>query len=152
MSSPLAADAVAVRSRVDRLLAKPLTADAAVQVALLNNRGLQAQYNELGVSEAEYVEASLPPSPTVSIERVSGYEPGRRLAYDLVWGLPVRDYHAEVTLQPTAGGTEIAWHSTFRAKIPGTGWLWRLGLRRFIADVADRLARHAAGSVAERTA
>ena len=37
-------------------------AEAAVQIALLNNRGLQAAYNELGISEAEMVEASLPPS------------------------------------------------------------------------------------------
>ena len=65
------ADAAAVRARVDRLLAKPLTADAAVQIALVNNRGLQADYNALGISEAAYVTASLPPSPTVMIERVS---------------------------------------------------------------------------------
>ena len=81
------ADAAAVQSRVARLLAKPLTADAAVQIALLNNRGLQAEYNALGVSEAEYVEASLPPSPTVSIERVTyqgELDIERRLIADLL--------------------------------------------------------------------
>ena len=51
-------------ARVKQLLAKPLTAASAVQIALLNNRGLQAAYNELGISEAQMVEASLPPAPT----------------------------------------------------------------------------------------
>ena len=81
------ADAAAVKSRVARLLAKSLTADAAVQIALVNNRGLQAEYNALGISEAEYVEASLPPSPSVSFERVTYHgdlDIERRLIGDLL--------------------------------------------------------------------
>src|SRR5450631_2536860 len=53
--------AAAARAKVGELLRRPLTARAAVQVALLNNRGLQAAYNELGIAEAAMVEASLPP-------------------------------------------------------------------------------------------
>ena len=34
-----------------------------MQIALLKNRGLQAAFNDLGVSEADYVQASLPPEP-----------------------------------------------------------------------------------------
>lgn len=49
-----------------------ISADAAVQVALLNNRDLQAAYNDLGLSEAEYVQASLPPNPGLSLMRVAG--------------------------------------------------------------------------------
>ena len=60
-------DSAATQARVTALLAKPLTADSAVQIALLNNRALQAAYNELGISEAQMVEASLPPSPTLSL-------------------------------------------------------------------------------------
>jgi len=67
--SPEQADEVS--ARVAALLRKPLTADTAVQIALLNNRGLQAAYNALGIAEAEMVQAHLPPSPTVSIERLS---------------------------------------------------------------------------------
>jgi outer membrane protein, heavy metal efflux system len=44
---------------VRQLLAGPLTADAAIQVALLNNRGLQATYAELGVAQADVVQAGL---------------------------------------------------------------------------------------------
>lgn len=60
------------KARVDQLLRKPLTADAAVQIALLNNRGLQAAFNELGIAEAQMVAASLPPNPTLGISRLSG--------------------------------------------------------------------------------
>ena len=50
-------DAVQVRRTVQELLAHPLTVDAAVQIALLNNRGLQATYAELGIAEADVVQA-----------------------------------------------------------------------------------------------
>ena len=42
------------RSRVDALLAQPLSAEQAVQVALLNNPALQATFYKLGIAEADY--------------------------------------------------------------------------------------------------
>ena len=63
--------ALAARDAVERLLKRPLTADAAIQIALLNNRGLQAAYNRLGIAEANMIEASLPPNPGFSVERLS---------------------------------------------------------------------------------
>jgi outer membrane protein TolC len=60
-----------VRAQVARLLKRPLSADSAVQIALLNNRGLQAAYNELGLAEAAMVKESLPPNPTLTVERLS---------------------------------------------------------------------------------
>jgi outer membrane protein TolC len=66
-------DAVeAARARVAGLLARRLAAGDAVQIALLNNRGLQAAYNELGLAEVAMVTASLPPNPGFSVERISG--------------------------------------------------------------------------------
>jgi outer membrane protein TolC len=62
--------AAAAHATVEQRLRGPLDADAAVQVALLNNRGLQAAYNELGLAEAARVEASLPPNPTLSVGRM----------------------------------------------------------------------------------
>lgn len=76
-------------------------------------------------------------------ERVTDFEPPRRLGYDLLSGLPIRDYHADVTLTPRDGFTQIGWHSSFRTKVPGTGWLIRSALQRFISDTAERLARAA---------
>ena len=69
--------ASAVRAHVQHLLRRPLTADAAVQVALLANRGLQAAYNELGIAEAVMVGASLPPNPVVSFEQISVHSNSR---------------------------------------------------------------------------
>jgi outer membrane protein TolC len=65
-------DVAAARVQVERLLKRPLTADAAVQIALLNNRGLQASYNELGIAEAVRVQQSLPPNPHFSVTRMTG--------------------------------------------------------------------------------
>jgi outer membrane protein TolC len=68
VSSP--ADAVYAQNRVTRLLKAPLSADAAVQIALLNNAELQAAYNRLGVAEAVAVQASRPPLPSFSYDWV----------------------------------------------------------------------------------
>jgi outer membrane protein TolC len=65
-------DAARVRTHVARLIMKQLTADSAVQIALLNNRGLQAAYDELGIAEAVRVQQSLPPNPTIGITRLAG--------------------------------------------------------------------------------
>ena len=63
-----------VANRVAGLLGKPLTVDDAVQIALLNNRGLQAGFQELGITEAEVVQAGRLPNPGFSFRRPS---PGR---------------------------------------------------------------------------
>src|ERR671923_386060 len=76
-------------------------------------------------------------------ERVTGFEPARRLEYELVPGIPIRDYRAEVTLTPDGEGTAIRWRSGFRAKLPGTGPLVRRALQRFIERAAAGLAREA---------
>jgi outer membrane protein TolC len=65
-------DASAARARVRSLVGRPLSADSAVQIALLNNRGLQAAYNELGIAQAVYARQTLPPNPQFSVLRVSG--------------------------------------------------------------------------------
>ena len=65
------ADRDRIDQRVAELLAKPLTMDDAVQVALLNNRGLQATYAELGITEAEVVQAGRLPNPGFSFGRLT---------------------------------------------------------------------------------
>ena len=64
------ADQTAIDQRVAELLAQPLTMDDAVQVALLNNRGLQATFQELGITEAEVVQAGRLPNPGFSFARL----------------------------------------------------------------------------------
>lgn len=53
---------------VKTLLSRELTVDGAVQVALLNNRSLQSSYEELGIAQAELVEAGLLQNPTFAAE------------------------------------------------------------------------------------
>ena len=53
----------ALDEAVAKLLADGLTADEAVQVALLNNRRLQATYQDLGVAQAALVQAGLLANP-----------------------------------------------------------------------------------------
>ena len=57
--------------RVQRLLKSPLSAEGAVRISLLNNKVLQAAYNELGIAEAVMLEASLPPNPRFSVSGIS---------------------------------------------------------------------------------
>jgi hypothetical protein len=76
-----------------------------------------------------------------SRERVVVREPGEAFAYVLEAGLALRDYRAVVTLTPTPdGGTDINWRSTFRAKVLGTGWLYRRQLGEFIGETVAGLA------------
>ncbi len=65
------ADADAAAGRVAELLAQPLSADTAVQIALLNNKGLQAAFFELGISEADLVQSGRLPNPGFSFGRLT---------------------------------------------------------------------------------
>lgn len=68
-----------IEARVGELLAAPLNLDAAVQLALLNNRGLQAAFDELGIGDAERVQAGRLPNPGFSYGRL---EKGREVEYE----------------------------------------------------------------------
>ncbi|MDH0864926.1 TolC family protein [Mitsuaria sp. GD03876] len=60
----------AARERAQALLARPLDAQGAVQLALLNHRGLQASLYGLGMADAERVQTLLWPNPVLSIGRM----------------------------------------------------------------------------------
>ncbi|NNM73892.1 TolC family protein [Enterovirga sp. DB1703] len=66
------AEAVSAQERAEQLIRRPLTPDSAVQIAILKNRGLQASFNDLGVAEAVYVQATLPPPLTISASKFTG--------------------------------------------------------------------------------
>lgn len=67
-----AADSDMAEERVSELLAKPLTADSAVAIALLNNRSLQATFSDLGIAEADLVSAGRLPNPTFAFGHING--------------------------------------------------------------------------------
>ena len=62
-------DRAIIDQRVRELLSKPLAMDDAVQVALLNHRGLQAAFQGLGIAQADLVSAGRLPNPGLVIGR-----------------------------------------------------------------------------------
>ena len=93
-------DAQSAAAEVKRLLARPLSADDAVQIALLNNPGLQASYADLGIAEADVVQAGRIGNPRFSYLRT--YHDGER---KLEWALtfPVFDLITMPFRQEIAG-------------------------------------------------
>ncbi len=74
------------QQRVAELLAAPLTVDTAVQVALLHNKRLQVALAELGIAEADLVQAGLMRNPKFAFGRVAGegsVEFDRSVMFDL---------------------------------------------------------------------
>ncbi|AXF14613.1 TolC family protein [Paraburkholderia caledonica] len=77
----------AVNKRTQELLSNPLSMDDAVQIALLNNRGLQASYGELGISEADLVQAGRLPNPGFTFSRThwsDGFGIGRTFSMGIL--------------------------------------------------------------------
>jgi outer membrane protein TolC len=58
-------------TQVAALLARRLEVDDAVQIALLNNPGLQASFEELGISEADLVQSGRLPNPRFTLRHSS---------------------------------------------------------------------------------
>ncbi|MBJ7312979.1 TolC family protein [Rugamonas sp. CCM 8940] len=82
-------------AQVRALLAQPLSADAAVRVALLNSPALKSSLAALGVSEAEMVQAGRMRNPSLSFGRIHGggeSEIDRGVMFDLagLLTLPMR--------------------------------------------------------------
>lgn len=82
-----AEDGQAARQRVQELLRAPLTADAAVELALLNHPGLQASFRELGIAEADLVATGRLRNPVFGFFNVSSaesYKIERTLMFDVM--------------------------------------------------------------------
>jgi outer membrane protein TolC len=60
------------QARTRELLELPLTPDSAVELAFLNNRGLQASFQRLGIAESDLVRAGRLSNPSFSFARLSG--------------------------------------------------------------------------------
>lgn len=57
-----------IHNFVEQQSKRTLTADGAVQIALLNNPGLQATYEDLGIAQADLFQAGLPQNPRLEGE------------------------------------------------------------------------------------
>ncbi len=78
-------------------------------------------------------------------ERITEWEPGERVGYELLEGMRVQGYRSTVSLEDApAGGTVIRWRSVYDRAGPLTTLLLRLAVR----DSCKRLAKAASASAA----
>ncbi|MBV8122703.1 MAG: TolC family protein [Paucibacter sp.] len=80
-------DASALTQLIAKKLEQPLSMDDAVQIALLNNRSLQATYWSLGIAEADLVQAGRLQNPVLDFKRThDGSDVGieRTLTFNLL--------------------------------------------------------------------
>lgn len=73
--------------------------------------------------------------PTIR-ERITAFEPPTKLEYELVSGLPFRDYTGQITVEPCDNGSVISTTISFRTVIPGTQLLVALAIRIASAGAA----------------
>lgn len=110
-----AAETEANAKRVHSLVnGKTINADRAVQVALLNNRDLQASYAELGMSSADLWETAMGPVPSVGIS-VSG------MAGDVTRTLEATLISSLLEIATTKPRTKIAEVRFRQAQLAATG-------------------------------
>jgi hypothetical protein len=74
-----------------------------------------------------------------TVEQVEEVDEGRRVAYTVIGGLPVRNYHAEILLTAVPGGTRIQWNASWDKTV--LGQLALRGLRPFFPRAAAALAK-----------
>lgn len=118
--------------RVATLLATPLTADSAVAIALLNNRKLQASYAELGIAEADLVQAGRLPNPTLTFSRLTD---GQGIDIERKLMLPVM----AILTMPAARGIERRRYEQTQLAVAGD-----------VLRIADQTRRAYYGAVAAR--
>ena len=76
-----------LRQVINAKLSQPLTIDDAVQIALLNNRGLQAQYAQLGIAVSDLQAVSRLPDITLSLAHLregDSLAVDRAISFDLL--------------------------------------------------------------------
>lgn len=121
-----------VRERIAELLAEPLALESAVEIALMNNPGLQARLFDLGIADAQRVQSSRLPNPGFSIGRMTRgseveWERGLHLNLGSLIALPLTRRIAEgqnaqvqrevsLSVMRLATDTRIAWYRAVAAQ------------------------------------
>lgn len=121
------ADHGALAAQRQAMLAQPLGADDAVRIALLNNRALQATYWELGIAEADLVQAGRLPNPAFGYQHKAGggiTSIERSLTFNLV-GL---------ITAPLATRIEGRLFEAAKLRVAGQAWKVALDTRRAYYD------------------
>jgi len=80
-----------------------------------------------------------------TVERILELVEGRRLAYNVERGIPVRNYRAVVVLTPADGGTHVDWSAEWDSTLLGRAVQRKL--RTLYPDVMTRLVAAAEAAV-----
>lgn len=153
---PAPGEGAEVQPAVQAWLAQPLTPEAAVRVALLNNPALRAQLAALGLADAERVQAITLPNPQVALARLAnGHEREieRSLAFNLLsvitlpWRMERQAERMQIATLHTAQQVVLLAADTRRA------WL-RAAAAAHVAAAHDRMldAAEAGTELARRMA
>ncbi len=104
-----------IGARVTDLLADGLNVDESVQIALLNNRDLQARFADIGMARADVVQSGLWTNPSLSLGLMLPQGGGRSklgmsMAQEIadLWRVPARKKLAEQQLDATVMGVVSA--------------------------------------------
>ncbi len=152
------AGAAEIDAAVRELLARELTVDAAVQVALLNNRRLQAEYALLGLAQADLVQAGLLRNPV--FQGAFQWAPGSQRIFDFavvqdfldVLLIPLEVEVARTELESTkleiagevidvAGATKHAFYDYVANERAVSLWQARLTAAESAYEMAQQLQR-----------
>jgi uncharacterized protein YndB with AHSA1/START domain len=86
---------------------------------------------------------------TTTVEQVLEVDPGKRMVYTVLSGIPVHNYRAEVTLTPTETGTDIRWTAEWDRTLLGR--IVHRTLRTFYPQMIGHLVAAAEQSAATAT-
>lgn len=150
------ADTQATRDAVAALLARPISAESAVRIALLNNPGLHASMAALGISDADRVRAGTLPNPHFSIGRFvegSKVEIERGLGFNII-GLIALPWRAQwQSKQHETAKLQAAQDVIKLASDTRKAWTMAVAAQQTAQYMADaKLAAEAGGELARRMA
>ena len=142
-------DRRALAEQLKPMLAQPIGVDDAVRIALLNNRGLQATYWELGIAEADLVQAGRLQNPafgyqhkrgggTTTIERSLAFNLAGLITAPLAQRIEGRLFE-QTRLRVTAEAVKVA-ADTRRAYYEAVGGAQAVEYAKQVAGAADASA------------
>ena len=75
--------------------------------------------------------------PVTVREQITAFDAPHRLEYQMLSGLPVRDYRGRTLLSSHDGGTTIVWTVSLRPRLPGIAFLVRRSVRGLVEGLVE---------------
>ncbi len=79
--------------------------------------------------------------PVAAYEEVLSFDPPKRMTYQVVKGVPMKNHLGEVVFEDDGDGTLVRWRCRFDSGIPGLGFLLRAVAARTFRTALDGLER-----------